>query len=376
MSKFRYVAYDNHGRKQSGYVDAETRDVAILQIKNKGLQPTVVHGPYGAGGGAGRFSISRVRVKALSAYTRKFAQLYKAGLGIDEIFDLLGEEEDVSRLRVVSKKLAEDIRSGVPLDSALRKYPMIFPPLFVALFNVGIESGNLDDISDRLATMYEKESSLRIQMMGKLVYPIAMLAIGFFAAYLLSHFGAIPESVFINILTFWVIVIAIIIFFCTPLGYPILRSILRYVPYIGPLMLKTNMSRFCRIMGILYGSGIPLLESLDLSEQTLQDPRLSNSIRQVKAMVNKGEDLSTAMKRSGMIPARVISMVAVGERGGDVEAVLTKMSAYYDIEIEHHHNVLMVVSYFVAYMMMAMTIGYIILSFWMGYYGNINALMS
>ena len=375
MSKFRYVAYDNHGRKQSGYVDAETRDVAILQIKNKGLQPTVVHGPYGAQGGAGRFSISRVRVKALSAYTRKFAQLYKAGMGIDEIFDLLGEEEDVRGLRIVSVKLAEDIRGGIPLDSALRKYPMIFPPLFIALFYTGIESGNLDDISDRLATMYEKESSLRIQMMGKLAYPIAMLVIGLFVSFLLSRFGEIGPEVFTNILTFWAIVIAIIIFFSTPVGYPILRSILRYIPYIGPLMLKTNMSRFCRIMGLLYGCGIPLLEALDLSEQTLQDPRLSNSIKQVKMMVNEGENLSTAMKRAGMIPARVISMVAVGERAGDVEAVLTKMSAYYDIEIEHHHNVIVVVSYFVAYMMMAGTIGYIIISFWMGYYANINALM-
>jgi len=211
--------------------------------------------------------------------------------------------------------------------------------------------------------------------MGKLVYPIVMLGIGLVFSFLLSRLGAIRPEVFTNIVTFWGIVIAIIIFFCTPVGYPILRSILRFLPYIGPLMLKTNMSRFCRIMGILYGSGIPLLESLDLSEQTLQDPRLSSSIRQVKMMVNDGDDLSTAMKRAGMIPARVISMVAVGERAGDVEAVLTKMSAYYDIEIEHHHNVLMVVSYFVAYMMMAGTIGYIILSFWMGYYANINSMI-
>lgn len=375
MLKFRYVAYDTHGRKESGYIEAENRPAAVAILKGRGLQPTVLHGPLGRQPGAGRFNISRVRIKALSAYTRKFSQLYKAGIGIDEVFDILSEEEDHRVLRDISKKLTADIRDGMTLESALGKYPSVFPPLYIALFKAGMESGNLDEVADRLATLYEQESALRIQMASKLVYPAVMLVVGLGFAYLLLRLGWLHPDVVRGLVIFWGIVLAVIIFFSTPVGYPLLRSILRHLPYIGPLMLKTNMSRFCRILALMYGSGVPLLEALDHTEKTLQDPRLTKSLGHIKTMINEGEDLASAMKRAGMIPARVISMVAVGERSGDVEEVLKKMSAYYDVEIEHQHQVLGVVAYFAAYMLMAITIGIIVISFWAGYYGRITSMM-
>jgi len=376
MSKFRYIAYDNFGKKQSGYVEAETREVAIIRVKSKGLQPTALFGPYGRQFSAGRLNLSRVRMKSLAAYTRKFSQLYKAGVGLDEIFSILSEEEDVRILRNVSKDLLNDITQGMQIEEALRKYPLIFPPLFVALFKTGMESGTLDQVADRLAGLYEKESALRTQMWGKLAYPIALLAFAIFVSIAMSHFGALPSGLAIGIVTFWAIIIGLIIFFSTPLGYPILRSVLMFTPYIAPLMLKTNLSRFCRILALLYNSGMPLLEALEHAEQTLQDPRLSSSIRRVKQHINEGDDLATAMKKAGMIPSRVISMVAVGERGGEVDAVLEKMSAYYDIEIEHQHQVLLVTGYFAAYMLVAITVGIIVISFWARYFGMIGNLIN
>jgi type II secretory pathway component PulF len=375
MQKFRYVAYDSFGRKQSGYVEADSRDMAISLVRRRGLQPTMVLGPYGRTPGAGRFSISRTRVRSLAAYTRKFSQLYNAGIVLDEIFDLLGEEEDVRYLREVSRKLAADVRSGMELEAALKKYPLAFPPLFVALFKTGMESGTLDRVADRLASLYEKESALRIQMATKLTYPVVMLALVLFLSWLMSRFGAMSASLALGLQLFWGCVIILIIFFCTPVGYPVLRAILSHTPFIGSLIVKTNLSRFCRMLALLYGSGIPLLESLDYAQQTLQDPSISRSITRVKALVNEGEDLATAMKVAGMIPARVVSMVAVGEKGGEVEAVLEKMSAYYDIEIDHEQQVLVVVSYFVAYALMAITAFLVILSAWQTYYSNVYGIL-
>jgi type IV pilus assembly protein PilC len=369
MFKYRYIAYDNFGKKQSGYVEADSKDAAVAQVKNQGLQPTALYGPYGRQPGAGGINISRVRMKSLAAYTRKFSQLYKAGVGMDEIFTILGDEEESRLLRNVSKELAADINNGMNIEDALRKYPLIFPPLFSALFKAGMDGGTLDDVADRLATLYEKESELRTQMWTKLVYPITLLVIAILASIFLTRFVPFfPRELATGIITFWAIVVGLIIFFCTPVGYPILRSVLLFTPYIGQLMRKTNLSRFCRILGLLYNSGVPLLESLDLSKQTLQDPRLSNSINRVKDYVNQGDNLATAMKKAGMISQRVISMVAVGERGGSVDEMLKKMSAYYDIEIEHQQQVLLVAAYFVAYLLVAITIGIIVISFWVGYW--------
>lgn len=369
MLKYRYIAYNAHGKRQSGYVEAQSRDAAVAQVKGQGLQPTAVYGPYGAERGAGGFNLSRVRIKSLAAYTRKFSQLYNAGIGLDEIFGLLAEEEDNRLLRNVSKKLADDVSQGTLIEEALGKYPLIFPPLFVALFKTGMEAGTLDEVANRLADLYEKESALRTQIWTKLAYPIAMLVITLVVGILMARFVPFfPPGVATGLLTFWAIVIGLIIFFCTPIGYPLLRTILIYTPYIGPLMLKTNLARFCRILGLLYNSGVPLLEALDLSRQTLQDPRLNNSIKRVKALVNEGEDLASAMKKAGMIPARVVSMVAVGERGGGVDQMLQKISAYYDVEIEHQQQVLLITTYFVAFFLMAITVGIIVISFWSGYF--------
>ncbi len=369
MSKFRYIAYNAHGKRLSGYVEAASRDAAVAQVKGQGLHPTALYGPYGRERTAGSFNLSRVRIKALAAFTRKFSQLYKAGVGLDEIFGLLGEEEDNRLLRNVSKKLANDVSTGMQFEEALGKYPAIFPPLFIILFKTGMEAGTLDEVANRLADLYEKESALRIQMWSKLAYPIAMLGFALLVAFIVARFVPwFPPSLAYSLFTFWGIVIGLIIFFSTPIGYPILRSILMRLPYIGPLMLKTNLSRFCRILGLLYESGVPLLQALDHAQQTLQDPRLSDSIRQVKAWVNEGADLATAMRKARMIPQRVVSMVAVGERGGGVSEMLQKISAYYDIEIEHQQQVLLVVAYFTSYMMMAVTVGIIVISFWAGYW--------
>ena len=369
MLKFRYIAYNAHGKRQSGYIEAESRDAAVAKVKGQGLQPTALYGPYGAERGAGGFNFSRVRIKALAAYTRKFSQLYNAGIGLDEIFGILGEDEDNRLLRNVSKKLAEDCGKGMMIEEALRQYPLIFPPLFVTLFKTGMEAGTLDQVANRLAELYEKESALRTAMWGKLAYPIAMLVITLVIGVLMSRFSPFfPPGVVAGLLTFWGIVIALIIFFCTPVGYPILRTVLMVTPYISQLMLKTNLSRFCRMLGLLYNSGVPLLEALDLSRETLQDPRLNNSIKRIKALVNEGEDLATAMKKAGMIPSSVVSMVAVGERGGGVDEMLKKISAYYDVEIEHQQQMLLITTYFVAFFLMAITVGIIVISFWSGYF--------
>ena len=159
-------------------------------------------------------------------------------------------------------------------------------------------------------------------------------------------------------------------------GYAIYREIGFKLPWIGPLMRNINLGRFCRILALQYGAGIPVLEALDVSKEVLQDRQLESAVVRMKKQINNGLDLRDAMKELGVFPRRVIGMVGVGERAGGVDLMLEKLAEYYDLDISTQSSIMTTVLYFVVFLAVAVTVAIVVIGGYMHYFGIINELIN
>ncbi len=374
MPEFAYKCVDRFGRNTSGRVHSESKEGALIALRKQGLTPTSIRevrvsGPATAPG-FGSVSIGR-----LAAYTRQFAMLAKTDIPLSEIFEILAEEEEGVLLHEASAHIAKKTGLGQSLGSAMAERPRVFSKLYIRMVEAGISSGTLDKVADHMAKMYEAESALRKKFMSKMVYPIAVLGFAFLVGLLLGAIGAIPRPVVMALIGFWMIIGALVILGMTRPGYRIYREIGFRIPWIGRFMRKINLARFCRVFGTQYAAGVPILEGLETSRQVMQDDGLERAIARIERYVHRGIELRDAMINAGVFPRQMVGMIGVGERAGGVEIMLEKLAEYYELDVDAQSTIITTVMYFVVMLTVAITVGLIVLSFWIGYWRNIGALI-
>jgi len=365
---------DASGKRVRGITTAGSREAAVLKLKKLGLAPTSLtelrkRNPTSAP------IFGKVNVKALSIYTRKFAELVKSGIALSEIFEILAEEEEYPILREASTFLAGEVAKGRGLAESMSARPMCFSPLYIRMIEAGMQSGTLDRISQNLAKLYETESVFRQKLIAKLWYPAILLFVCFLLSLLTRSFGVLSESVFSAMMFFWFCVAIIIVFGMTRVGYKIYRTIGFRLPWIGNYMRKINLARFCRIFGLQYSAGVPVLEGLDVAKQTLQDPQLSSAVTGMQKRINAGMDLREAMVATGVFPKRMVSMVAAGEVAGGVELMLEKLAEYYELDIETGSTIMATVIWFVVFFAVAITILAVVVSLYQSYWSMFDEFL-
>lgn len=365
---------DESGKQVRGRIQAASRRLAVEALRKEGVIPTslseIVAVRPSTTPGFGSVSVAR-----LAVYTRKFAQLIKTDIPLSEVFDILAEEEEGVLLPEASEYVARQIGQGTPLGEAMGARPRVFSRLYIKMVEAGLFSGTLDKVAGHLAKLYEAENVLRKKLLSKLTYPFILLAVCFLAALLLKAIGFIPPALFNGLMAFWLIIAGLGLFGMTRPGYKIYREIGLRLPAIGRLMRKINLARFCRVFGLQYAAGVPLLEGLDTSREVLQDSSLQRAVTSIQKRINAGMELRDAMIHTGVFPRRMVSMIGVGERGGGVEKMLEKMAEYYELEIDTESTILTTILYFVVYLAVAITVGVVVLSFWRSYFGMIEGLM-
>ncbi|HQU93807.1 MAG TPA: type II secretion system F family protein, partial [Pyrinomonadaceae bacterium] len=294
----------------------------------------------------------KVKAKELAVFTRQFSVMIDAGLPLVQCLDILAEQQLNTFFKDVLRQVRQNVEEGATLFAALEKHPKVFDPLYTHMVEAGETGGVLDLILQRLATLIEKIVKLKRSIISASIYPAAVIlvAIGAIAVIMVV---VIPqfEQIFIgllgpgellplptrivmgisNFLAGWggLTTLATIIglsvgtsyYYKTEKGRWQIDSLLLKLPIFGSILRKIGVARFSRILSTLLSSGVPILQSLDITAKTAGNVIIEDAILKVRAGVERGENFVDPLKQTKVFPHMVGQMIGVGEQTGALDAM-------------------------------------------------------
>lgn len=402
MPRFQYEALDIRGKTVSGIVNAQSREAVLKDLRNQGYKVTSIKEQ---GGGLDTkdltLSFQRVSVFALALFTRQFAVLFNSGMSMVRSLEALMIQNQRDKLGLTIETMARDIKGGFSLSRALAKHPDIFSPVYVSLVKAGEMAGALGEVLDRLASLMERDNALRKKVSASLTYPMFVL---FFAVivvvglvlYIFPQFMNVFQGMNVELPIFTKILIwlvdtalnpVVMILFLigvtflwlgttyyvkTPRGRRVRDTIILELPIIGPINKKTVISRFCRTLGTLIASGVPVVHSLEIVGRAVGNDVVASMLDDVKSGLKAGLRLSQPMMESRLFPPIVSNMVAVGEETGNLAALMEKLADYFDQEVEYSLSSFASVIEPIMILGLGLIIGFILLAVFMPIYGLVS----
>jgi general secretion pathway protein F len=371
MPVYQYRGYRNDGGSATGIVDAENVKVARLKLRKDGVFPTdvVEQGQTSAQHPEG----SRIRAthtigrssaltsSDLALMTRQFATLLVAGLPLVEALGVLVDQAEKKPVKALFADIREQIRGGKSLSAVLETYEKDFSPIYVHMVRAGETSGALDQILFRLAEFLEKQLALKNKVTNAILYPALMLFVGVSVLFFLMTF-VVPKitAVFVSMkqalpwptvalmsvsrffADYWMVAIGIVLgsaflmrrFVRTDGGKMAADRMVLRLPLIGDVARMVSISRLTSTLATMLASGVQLLDAMDVSKRVMNNRVLEEAVEGARQNIREGETIADPLKRSGEFPALVTHMIAVGERSGEMEEMLRRVSQIYDGEVE------------------------------------------
>jgi general secretion pathway protein F len=354
MPAFEYQALDAGGRRLKGVVEADSARGARSALRERGLTPLAVDAA--APGRRGNALFQRgLRPAQLALLTRELATLLAAGLPIEEALGALAEQADDARQRTILASLRTRVREGTTLAAALAEQPDNFPEFFRASVAAAEQSGRIDAVLARLADYAESREALRRRVWMALLYPLLLTAVALLVVtglllYVVPQVievfdtmgrdlpwltrGLIALSEGLPVYGPWLLLALVlaVIGARAALRDPARRSRLQRwllrLPVIGRLRLALDTSRFTRTLGLLAGSGVPMLDALRLSTRTVGLLPLRQALERVGARVREGSGLAVSLAESRLFPPVTVRLIANGERAGRLPAMLDQAAGH------------------------------------------------
>jgi len=365
MPLYEYKGVGEGGKSTKGTIDAESPKSARLRLKQRGIFTTDLNEKSAEKTGKGgntRVAIGgKVKMKNLTLMVRQMATLIKARIPLDEALAALVEQTDDTKLKSIMSQIRESVNEGKSLAESMKMFPNAFSPLFVSMIRVGEASGNLDLVLVRLANFTESSMALRNKVVGAMAYPAFISVAGVGITIFLFAF-AVPKitevfdgskmplptitQVMIAISGFvtqyWFVLIAIVVgaFFLfqwwihTAKGRDSWDAISLKIPVFGKLKRMIAVSRFSRTMSTMIGSGVQLLDAIDIVKDIVDNSVLRRAIIQARESISEGQTIAGPLKASGEFPPILTHMIAVGEKTGELEEMLNVVSDAYDSQVE------------------------------------------
>ena len=365
MAKFTYIAKEKDGRSVKGDVEAADKAQAINVLRSKELLVLKLDEARASAGLFASlkapFSKGKVKMDDLVIMTRQLATMIESGIPIVSSLDILAEQSDNEFLKTTLQDVRDSVNTGSNLSDAMGKHKRVFSGLFVNMIRAGESSGMLDTVLERVATYMEKTNVLQKKIQSALIYPgvVTGMAVAITLVMILkvipvfkdifSGFGAdlpVPTQLLINLsdamrkyfILFILAIIGLSIVFRrymrTPAGLLRVDTIKLNLPVFGPLFKKVAISKFTRTLSTLIQSGVPILGALEIVARTSGNVVVEKAVNDVRDNVKEGENIATPLARSGIFPPMVTRMVAVGEKSGELEKMLTKISDFYDEQVD------------------------------------------
>jgi type IV pilus assembly protein PilC len=307
----------------------------------------------------------KVKAKALSIFTRQFSVMIDAGLPLVQCLEILGQQQENKYFQQILLQVRQDVEEGSTLAAAMARHPKVFDQLYSNMVEAGEAGGILDLILQRLSTFIEKIVKLKRDVMSAMIYPAAVVgmaiaAIAVIMVVVIPQFQQIflgllgpgeqlplPTRIVVGISDFLAgwgglvilitvigIVVAIKFYRRTPGGRKMIDRIMLKVPIIGDILRKVAVARFSRTLSTLLSSGVPILQSLEITAKTAGNVIIEEAILKVRAGVEAGESFVEPLKATNVFPHMVAQMIGIGEQTGALDAMLGKIADFYEQEVD------------------------------------------
>jgi type IV pilus assembly protein PilC len=359
---FTYTVRDKNGREITGALEADNADVLAGKLRQMGYFVVSID-EVRVSLGKKEIHIFGVKVSThdVTIFTRQFATMINAGLPLIKCLSILAQQTESKSLSDIISDCQKEVEAGRSLSEALSKHPEAFNSLYVSMVKAGELGGMLDDVLLRVANQLEREAEIRAKVKSAMTYPIAVLGITLllltcmivfvvpkFAAMFKQLGGGLPTftQLLVNVSHFiggWggLVVVAMIIgsvvvfrrFKATDRGRLIIDKMKLKLPVVGVLFHKTAMSKFSRTLGTLLSSGVPILGALEITGETTGNAVVTRALDDVRASVKDGETIARPLEAANVFPPMVTQMIAIGEETGALDVMLSKVSDFYDSEV-------------------------------------------
>ncbi len=368
MPNFSYVVKDAKGARVEGLIKADTLDLAIDKLSKEGS--TIISVKTASEGAfKGKLSLfdkvmltiykirTGVSLRTLVFFTRQLSTMFSAGLTIEKSITDLEKEERNRKFAKVLRRIGDDIKKGYSLSEAMEQHPGVFNPLYIALVKAGEVSGTLHTVLDELSDYLEKIEDTRRKVLSAMAYPAFMVIflvgvvwVMFYwiipqFAEVYSNFNAdlpdltlaaiatsnfITENALATVFLFLVFLFALFLVYLTDRGRYFVDAFKLKIPVVGQVINNSIMSKFSRTFSILMAAGVPIMDTMELTENVVQNAVVEAAVRKARVMVKEGYGVANAFRRTKCFPPTLLQMIATGEETGDMDKLLSKSAEFYE----------------------------------------------
>ncbi len=363
MPLYEYKGLNKAGKNIKGVIDSENVRAARTKLKKDGIYVVDLRDKTKAASKKGKkISAGKgVSVEDLALMTRQLAVLLKANIPLVEALGAVSDQVETVVLKEAIADIKNMVNEGSSFHKGLSKYPKIFQTTYMSMCEAGEMSGTLDVILIRLAEFTEAQNELNAKVRSAGLYPLIMLVftlgmLGVLFVFVIPKMQTIFESAemtlpwyteavigFSGILVnYWFVLIGafigITIVFRTwkasPSGSQQWDTILLKLPIIGKIARMVAVARFTRTLATLLQGGVPMLSAMDIVKNVVGNSVLAKAIIQARDNISEGESIAIPLRRSEQFPPIVIHMIAIGEKTGELENMLTQVADSYDFQVK------------------------------------------
>ncbi|UCD36190.1 MAG: type II secretion system F family protein [Nitrospiraceae bacterium] len=365
METFHYEATTREGTIVTGRIEVDSERSAVNRLQEMGYFPLKIVRSIDRENVVGRMLSSvrgRVREKDIMTFTYQLGVLLDSGFPLDRSLSILSELSEKKKLRELIKEILGQVRSGKSFSDALSKHPAVFPLFYVNMIKAGEAGGFMEDTIRRMATYLENSQGLKEDVRSALIYPVLLTIVGGAAVVVLLTFVVpqftrifsdmgeslpLPTVILLSVSDvlvnyWWVIVLlagAAAFYFRRYVKTEKGRrswDIMKFrIPVFGKLFRETAVSRFARTLGTLLGSGVPILNALQIVKGTLGSDKIAEIVSSVRESARKGKGIAEPLKNGDIFPSIAVHMITVGEETGKLDEMLIKVADRFDIEVRN-----------------------------------------
>jgi len=380
---YAYRASTRDGQVQEGQIEAQDEKAAIERVKNTGLIPIKLTAQKKAKSTSG----SKTTKDELQTFTAELYVLLNAGLPLDRSLNILSEVFESKGMKNVIESILTSIRGGKTFSDALLEHPKMFPRLYVNMIKAGEASGVLDVILEKLNEFLESTKELKDNVFSAMIYPMILLATSVLSIIMLLIFvvprfsslfnemgGSLPPTtqmlmaMSVGLQNYWwallLMIAAVAFIFRTWIN----SASGKYkwdelkLKLLGDVIIKLEIARFCRTLGTLLKSGVPLLQALINSRDVTTNMVISNALDKIMKDAKEGKGIAVPLANTGIFPTLALSMIKVGEETGQMEDMLIKVAVTYEKSLKETIKRFVSLLGPIMILVLALIIGFIVVS--------------
>jgi type IV pilus assembly protein PilC len=399
---FRYLAYTSGGEPTQGVLNVEREEVAERILWDRGLVIAELR-PISRGLKLADIFPTFFGPKPLDVilFSRQMATMIDSGVDLVRALRLLSEHVDKESFARTIREVEEDLRIGSSLASALEKHPFVFPSIYCRMIEVGQRTGNFAAVLGDLADYMEKSQSTLRRIRGAMAYPAFIVGLAAIVIFIIvnitlppmmglfAEFGAElpwPTRFLITITEFAstyklhlflgaaLLSVCLFLYASRPSGRRRLHSLLLKLPLVGSILIEGAVARISRTMGTLLRAGLPLPDSLELTQNTLNNAIIREALEEVRQETIQGRGISDPLSSIGLFPPMLAYMVRIGEETGTLDDHLTTLADFYEDEVDRRIKAMTGVLEPALTIFIGLLVGFVAISVIMPMYGLLQAI--